>query len=78
MGRAVRDTFRPAVLLVLVTWMILIGIPVIFRGGSVRSIITCSDPRCGDLPWEAIWLVGCLAIVAVGFLTRKRAKGASR
>jgi hypothetical protein len=62
------------VLLVLVGWMIVVGIPVIFRGGSVSTISgACGDQPCGDLPWEAIWLAGCVLIVVIGLLTRGRA-----
>ncbi len=71
---ALRGTLRPWVVVALIGWMIGVGIPIIFRGGGVRSILQCGeDPACGDWPWGAIWVVGCLVILTIGFLTRKRA-----
>jgi hypothetical protein len=69
-------TFRPWIAVALVAWMIGVGIPVIFRGGNVSTIIDCPNvggSSCGptDLPWEALWLAGTLAIIAIGSVSRK-------
>lgn len=71
----IRGTLRPWVVVALLAWMIGVGIPIVFRGGSVRTIINCIGDPCrvqGDLPWEAIWVAGCLVILTVAVLTRKR------
>jgi hypothetical protein len=68
----IRGTFRPWVVVALIVWMVGVGIAVLFRGSGVRTIID-NRGTGNDWPWEAIWLLGILVIIAIGFLTRKRA-----
>ena len=72
---AIRGTVRLWVVVALIGWTIAIAIPIIFQGGSVRGILNCVGDPCqvrGGWPWEWILVVGCLVILAIGFLTRKR------
>jgi hypothetical protein len=71
----IRGTLRFWVLMALIGWMVVVGIPIIFSGGGVRGIARCADdPTCGAPPWEVTWVVGIVVILAIGFLTRSRAR----
>ncbi len=73
---AIRGIVRTYVVIALLIWTFLIGIPIIFQGGNVSTIIDSPDgSTAGDhgLPWATIWVVGVLVILTIGFLTRKRA-----
>ena len=73
---AIRGIFRAYVVIALVIWTTLVGIPIIFQGGNVSQILEVPEgsTASGDhgLPWVTIWVVGVLVILAIGFLTRKR------
>jgi hypothetical protein len=71
----IRGTLRFGVVVALIGWMVVIAIPIVFSGGGVRNLSFCADdPSCGAPPWGAIGVVGIVVILAIGFLTRFRAR----
>ena len=70
-----QSIFRGWVIALLVLWTGVVVVMQIFKGGSIRSIQACPDPSGGEQIWVvwAGWLVGCLVIVGLGYLTRRRA-----
>ena len=83
---AIRGTLWLWVVIALIGWTIGVGLRLVFPRATVGQIWTqCArqDPSSGvcvewivrqapNPDWSAIWVVGCLAILAFGFLTRRR------
>ena len=77
--QTMRTFRRPRVALVLTSWMVLTGFMAISSGGGVAVCLHSPELppeevvcRGHDFPWEEVWLVGTLAIIAVGVVSRKR------
>jgi hypothetical protein len=79
----VRNTLRPAVIVLLSLWSVSILLLQLFKGGSVGGAACYTDPTCGENPnmgyavWAA-WLAGVLIILAVGDVWRRLHKKARR
>ena len=69
-----RQVFRGWVIALLVLWTAVLVYKVVFDTGGVMSYRSCAtDPRCGEMAWFPWpWLVGCLLILGVGYVTRRR------
>ena len=70
--RTLRATLYREVVAVLVGWSLLMLLVQTFKGGSVGGPACYTDPRCGEIGWipTAVWIVGILVILVVGFALR--------
>ena len=66
---------RPAILALLAGWSILVLLFQTFKGANVGNPRLCAtDPTCGEdmMVPVAVWLVGILVILVLGYFTRTR------
>jgi hypothetical protein len=64
------------VLVALVGWSALVLLAQTFKGASVGGPACFTDPSCGEIGWipVAVWLGGCVVILAIGYWARRRGK----
>jgi hypothetical protein len=76
---SIRNTLRPAVILLLIVWSVSILLLQLFKGGSVGGAACYTDPTCGEnlnmgyAVWAA-WLAGIFIILAMGDVWRRLRK----
>ena len=66
---------RPAILALQAGWSILVLLFQTFKGANVGNPRLCAtDPTCGEdkMVPVAVWLVGILVILVLGYFTRTR------
>ena len=71
--KAILGAMRSWALVGLIGWTIVVAIWFIAMPGGLGPMFRCAEnPWCGDPPAGPIWALGCVVILAIWSLTRKR------